>query len=312
MARRFEYPVARSANSKPAPAVAVPAHGGADLHAHTTCSDGLLSPAALVEAAADAGLEAIAVTDHDVVDGIAPAQQAARDLGLELIVAPGIEISSHLRGREVHLLGLFIDPLHDGLRSLTKSQRGHRRERARVMVERVRRNHPGLSMQDVEDQAAGAAIGRPHVARAMVESGIVSDPQSAFDRFLGIGRAAFVPKQLPRVDESIGIVHAAGGVAVIAHPGSSRVRQNQLTELAAIDLDGVEIRHPKHGQQRERTLLALSARLGLLPSGGSDFHGPGKGASKIGQYRVPIDWYENLRRRAAARRGESSSEESDA
>ena len=167
-------------------------------------------------------------------------------------------------------------------------------------------------MENVEAQAAGAAIGRPHVARAMVAAGIVPDPQTAFDRFLGIGRAAFVPKQLPRVEEAIDIVHAAGGVAVIAHPGSSRVRQTQLTELAAAALDAVEIRHPKHGRQRERTLLALSERLGLLPSGGSDFHGPGKGASEIGQYRVPIGWYENLRRRAAARRGETSSEESGA
>lgn len=303
-------PEAAASPSLPPPA---DIDGGADLHAHTSASDGLLSPAEMVAAAVSAGLRVVAVTDHDTVAGVAPAIAAAAELpGHPIEVVPGIEISCHSGGRELHLLGLFIDPRHAALRELAASQRRVRRERAEVMVARVQRDHPSMSMRLVEEQSAGGAIGRPHVARAMTDAGIVPDPQTAFDRFLGIGRPCFVPKELPRIEEAIAIVRAAGGVAVIAHPGSSRVRQSLYAELVEAGLEGVEVRHPKHGRQRERLLLALSVRHGLLPSGGSDFHGPGRGAADIGQHRVPIDWYENLRRRAEQRRGEMQSEETGA
>jgi predicted metal-dependent phosphoesterase TrpH len=282
--------------------------GGADLHAHTTCSDGQLTPQQLVAEALAADLQVLAITDHDSLDGIAAAADAAAGTGLEVV--PGIEISCQAAGREVHLLGLFVDPGDAALNRLTLSQRESRRERATVIVERLRQRGESLTIEDIDLQAAGGPIGRPHVARAMLAAGIVIDMQSAFDRYLGIGRACFVPKRLPTAQDAIVLVREAGGVSVLAHPGSSRVRQAVITDLANAGLDGVEIRHPKHSRQREEILLALSRRLGLLPSGGSDFHGPGRQAARLGQYRVPVSWSENLRQRAHERSGRRRIEES--
>ena len=157
-------------------------------------------------------------------------------------------------------------------------------------------------MAEVEAGAAGAPIGRPHIAQALVDAGVTSTSQEAFDQFLGIGRSCFVPKRLPRAEDAITAIHRAGGAAVAAHPGSSRVHDVSLGALAAAGLDGVEVRHPKHGTLREGIVLASCQRLGLLPSGGSDFHGPGRGDSRLGQHTVSMEWAEALRARARRHR----------
>lgn len=281
--------------------------GGADLHSHTTASDGLLSPGELVAKAVEARLEVLAVTDHDSVRGLAEARRAAEDAGLELV--PGIEISACGGGRELHVLGLFVDPRSAALGRLSARQVDHRRERAEHMVVRARKMGMVMSMEIVEQVADGAPIGRPHLARAMVRAGAVGTFQEAFDRYIGMGRPCFVPKALPAAVDAVDAIHQAGGVAVIAHPGSSRVRDRLLEELAELGLDGIEVRHPKHGTRRERTLEAACERLGLLPSGGSDYHGPGPGNAELGEYRVPTGWARSLQRKAASMRRASGAKE---
>lgn len=273
--------------------------GGADLHAHTTASDGRLSPSELVEAAVAAELDLLAITDHDTVAGVVPARQAAADTGLEVVA--GIEISMHAGKRELHLLGLWVDPESDPLTRLASRQVEFRRERAERMVARVRELGLPLDMAVLEETAAGAPIGRPHVARAMIRTGAVTDFDDAFRRFIGVGRPCFVPRAAPVAEDAIATVHAAGGVAVLAHPGASRAREGLIQELRDLGLDGVEVRHPRHGRQRERLLAAICDRLGLLPSGGSDFHAPGPGNSRVGQYRVETEWAAALRARARER-----------
>ncbi len=273
-----------------------------DLHAHTTCSDGVLTPEELVAAAVDAELAALAITDHDTVDGVGRAQQAAASITARLEVIPGIELSSQAGGREIHMLGLFIDPATPELGNLAALQRTYREERAETMVARLQKLGIRIDLEAVADIASGAPIGRPHMAAALVRAGVVAASQEAFDRYLGIGRPAFTPKRSTAAADAISAIHVAGGVAVVAHPGSSRVREKLLGELAALGLDGIEVRHPRHHRRRERSLLELSERLGLLPSGGSDFHGPGRGDARLGQHRVPIQWSERLRGRAEQRR----------
>lgn len=268
-----------------------------DLHAHTTASDGVLSPAAVVDAAVAAGLSTLAITDHDTTAGVAPARAAAE--GSDLDIVAGIEISTRHGNREVHLLGLFIDPEGDSLAELKRCQRSWRRERAVVMVERAQKKGLRIDLEQVDRIAGDAPIGRPHLAEAVLRSGAVSTMQEAFDRHFGIGRSCFVPKRMVETTAAIAAVHGAGGVAVVAHPASSRVRETRLRDLAAAGLDGVEIRHPRHSAQQIDALGGLCARLGLLPSGGSDFHGPGRGDSRLGDIRIPEDWCQGLQRRAA-------------
>ncbi len=272
----------------------------ADLHAHTTCSDGVLTPEELVAAAVEAELDALAITDHDTLSGVGPAQRAASSTNVEVV--PGIELSCHARGREVHMLGLFIEPATPELGELAERQRSFRAERAEVMVARLQSLGVSIDLEAVTDIAAGAPIGRPHMAAALVRAGVVAASQEGFDRYLGIGRPAFVPKQSTSAADAISTIHRAGGVAVVAHPGSSRVRATLLGELGELGLDGIEVRHPRHSPGRQRSLMELCDRLGLLPSGGSDFHGPGRGDTRLGQYRIPIQWSERLRGRSEQRR----------
>ena len=272
----------------------------ADLHAHTTRSDGTLTPTELVETAVAAKLTAVAITDHDTTAGVEEAQAAAAALPLEVI--PGIEISSRTGNREIHLLGLFIDPRAEALEDLGMRQRAWRLERAEVIVDRARSAGLKISIEEVLATANGAPIGRPHLAQVLVDNGEVPAMQDAFDRYLGIGRACFVPKRMLSTEDAIEAVHVAGGASVVAHPGSSRVREKLLTTLTDQGLDGVEVVHPRHPSGRQHQLRGLCKRLGLLPSGGSDYHGPGRGDAVLGVPGIPMDWCEGLRQRAGTHR----------
>ncbi len=243
------------------------------------------------------GLEAVAITDHDTIVGVAEASDAATRAGVEPVA--GVEISCRIRDRGIHLLGLFVNAGSLTLLELTARVRQERELCASTAVARAQKLRLPLDMESIRRIAGDAAIGRPHLAAALVQAGVVPDLGSAFHSYLGIGRSLFVPKRLPSSAEAIAAVQRAGGVAVVAHPGSSRVRNSLLGELADQGLDGIEVRHPKHGRQRERILLDACQRLGLLPSGGSsDFHGPGRGDSQLGEHRVPSSWYHELRKRA--------------
>ena len=272
----------------------------AELHAHTTFSDGVLTPSELVAEAQRVGLTALAVTDHDIVDGVAPAREAAAGTGLEVI--PGVEFSTNLNGHEVHVLGLFVDDDNDELVAATLRSREFRRHRATLIVGRLNDLGIDIEFAAVEVAAGKGSIGRPHIAQALVHQGASSTLDEAFQRFIGVGRPAFSPKPTLEAAEVIGILHRAGGVAILAHPASSRVGPGEIQELTTMGLDGFEIYHPKHSAAARRKLKKLVDDMGLLPSSGSDFHGPGSGPTKLGDHAVPIEWLMAIRAAATAYR----------
>jgi predicted metal-dependent phosphoesterase TrpH len=266
----------------------------ADLHTHSTASDGSVAPAALVAGARAAGLAVVGLTDHDTIDGIAPAQQAGLDLGVTVIV--GVELSAVEGEHEVHLLGLHLDqlvPLEPALADL----RGARRRRADTMVGALRAIGVAISIEAVMAEAGDGAVGRPHVARALIAGGWARDQRDAFDRYLGAGRPAYVAKQRLTVPDAIRLLHSAGGVAVLAHPGREGTLA-RLTALRTLGLDGVEVRHPSHSAEDEARLAALADHLDLVPSGGSDWHGATEGPRVLGAVTIPTTWVERQIERA--------------
>ena len=269
-----------------------------DLHAHSTASDGAATPSALVAAARQVGLAAIALTDHDTIGGVREAVSAAA--GTDLRVVPGVELSAVDASGETHVLGLHLCDF-DALDARLAELRDMRRTRAERIVQRLNALGVRVTMDDVLEQAAGGAIGRPHVARALIANGWAADARTAFDRYLAAGRPAFVAKDRLSLADAIGMVHRAGGIAVLAHPGASATPE-RLKALAALGLDGVEVRHPSHDDAEVGRILALTERLGLVPSGGSDWHGLPDGARALGAMRVPADWLARQDARIARRR----------
>ena len=269
-----------------------------DLHMHSTASDGALAPSVVVEAAAGAGLAVIALTDHDTLAGVAEAQSAGERLGVRVIA--GVELSAAEGANETHLLGLHLSQVDELERHLVRFRDG-RRTRAEQIVERLNSLGIPITMASVVTHAAGGAIGRPHVARALVSGGWVADHRDAFDRYLGAGRPAYVSKLRLEIADAIRLVHDAGGIAVLAHPGADAVRP-RLDRLIAVGLDGIEVRHPSHSPDEIARLLLLTEQLGLVPSGGSDWHGARGGPRTIGCMHVSVEWLERQEARLAARR----------
>ncbi|HEY9478867.1 MAG TPA: PHP domain-containing protein [Gemmatimonadaceae bacterium] len=254
---------------------------------HSTASDGALSPSDVVEAAARAHLESVALTDHDTLAGVRSAAETGDRLGVRVV--PGVELSAYDRG-EVHLLGLHVSR-GDVLERHLVAFRDARRARAVRIVELLNALGVPLTMEQVLEQAGGGAIGRPHVARALVSLGRARDHRDAFDRWLGAGKPAYVEKLRLEMAEAIAILHEAGGIAVLAHPGPAATRA-RLQELRDIGLDGVEVLHPGHSAEDIARIGTLAGHLGLLPSGGSDWHGATQGPRVIGCMKVPVAWLE--------------------
>jgi predicted metal-dependent phosphoesterase TrpH len=255
---------------------------------HSTASDGALAPAAVVAAAARAGLAAVALTDHDTLGGVAEAKAEGARQGVRVI--PGVELSAVDDDGEVHLLGLHVSR-PEVLEQRLGGFRDARRVRAERMVERLNALGIPVTMEAVLAEAGTGAIGRPHVARALVAGGWARDQREAFDTWLGNGRPANVEKQRLSLREAIELVHQAGGLAVLAHPGASATRA-RLEALAALGLDGVEVRHPGHTAEDIARIGALADHLGLVRSGGSDWHGTTDGSRNLGCMQVPMNWLE--------------------
>ena len=268
-----------------------------DLHAHSTASDGSRAPADVMLAAHRAGLSAIALTDHDTVAGIAEAAAAAATLGLRLV--PGIELSAVEGDAETHILGLHLSDTRE-LESTLVGLREMRRSRAERMVARLNDLGVRISFTAVLEQAAGGAIGRPHVARAMIAEGWAVDFRDAFDRYLGSGRPAYVAKERLAVAAAISLIHRAGGLAVLAHPASAGTRE-RIEAFAREGIDGVEVRHPSHSGEDIARLGALVEHYSLVPSGGSDWHGASDGPRTLGMMRVPAEWLARQDGRVGAR-----------
>jgi len=242
-----------------------------DLHIHSTASDGTLTPSEVVHSALELGLEAIALTDHDTVSGIEEALLAAKGTGLEVI--PGVEINSEGEWGDLHFLGYYIDPQNPFLRERLQAMRDARLGRARRMLEILAQLGMPLEWEEVRALAGGESVGRPHVARALALRGYVSSPQEAFDRYIGNGGPAYVPRLRLTPAEVIEAIHRAGGVAVLAHPAHSGVIE-RIGEFVELGLEGLEVYYPEHSPEDVETLLRLCRQYGLIATGGSDFHSP--------------------------------------
>lgn len=254
-----------------------------DLHSHTTASDGQHSPAELLEIAAKAGVKTLAVTDHDTVSGLAACATAAATHGLTLI--NGIEISIRYHGREVHILGHFIDPENTQLASFSTHLRAERKKRMVEMVGKMQKLGFPVTMEQVEALAGDGHLTRPHLARVLVELNYCSSTKEAFDRFLGDGKAAAAPRFEVTLAEAITLIHGAGGTATLAHPGVSRIERHELTEMASAGLDGIEVVHSDHPPSKREQLAGWARDLKLVPTAGTDFHGhlvaPGRIFGKV-------------------------------
>lgn len=271
-----------------------------DLHCHSTASDGECPPAEVPHRAHAAGLAAIALTDHDTLAGVPAAAAAGRAVGVRVVA--GCEFSVAAPWGEMHLLGYFLPPGDPALEQFLEGTREMRGRRGRRMVDLLRRAGVEIDLADVEREAAGGAVGRPHVARALVRRGVVVDVPEAFDRFLSRGRPAYVDKELPELEAVTALVHAVGGLAIAAHLGD-QATEKRLRDFAARGLDGIEVLHPRHDAAARARLQQIADRLGLAVSGGSDWHGEGlvgAGHAALGGMQVPEEWLEALERRAAA------------
>jgi hypothetical protein len=265
-----------------------------DLHVHSTASDGNLAPEAVVKRALGAGLRAIALTDHDTLGGIPEALAAGERLGVRVI--GGCEFSAAAPWGEMHVLGYFLPSDSAALDAFLERCRADRVRRAQAMVDQLRRLGVELSFEHVLHESGGGAVGRPHVARAIVRHGSAIDQGDAFDRFLGRGRPAFVEKTLPAFRAIAELVHQAGGLVSMAHL-KERGTRAFIERLKGEGLDAVETRHPSHDPDLRARLTDISLKLGLLRTGGSDWHGdpePGVTHGTIGSQAVPREWLDRL------------------
>jgi predicted metal-dependent phosphoesterase TrpH len=273
-----------------------------DLHSHTTASDGRLSPTELVRRAREAGVTKLAVTDHDTVSGLAEATTAASTLGgIEVIC--GIEISTSIEGKDIHVLGHFVDPEHPALRAFAAGQLHERRARMERMLEKLARMNIKVDMRDVEAAAGSDNLCRPHLARVLVERNIVRDMQDAFTKYLGDDRPAFSPHRTPSATDAIALVHAAGGVATLAHPLADGIERPQISKLRDLGLDGLEVFRPDQAAPAHQKWLDLAEELGLVPTGGSDYHAdPGA----LGTVGLEERWFDLLRDRVGVVRAQGA------
>jgi 3',5'-nucleoside bisphosphate phosphatase len=273
-----------------------------DLHLHTTASDGRLTPAELVDRAAQAGLTVLSVTDHDTVQAVDEVMAPANERGLRVV--PGVEITAVDDGRDVHMLGYFVDHHDEALVQFLSRQRGLREERAREIGRRLATLGVPIDMEALLEHARatpGTSIARPWLARELVRAGHVASVQEAFDRWLAHGQPAFVPRIGPSPFDILDVVHAAGGIVSFAHPGVTR-KDGLLPPLAEAGLDAVEVHHSDHSLEMREFYTGLAGSLGLATSGGSDFHGYGETRAALGSVQLPPDEFATLEARAAAAR----------
>jgi hypothetical protein len=255
-----------------------------DLHLHTTHSDGSFTPAEVLTLAHKAGVTALAITDHDITTGIPEATLLGTQLGIEVI--PGIEISSTSGDSELHILGYFLDWQDARLNDRLAGLRASRHRRNPQIIERLRDAGIDITYDEVRALAGTESVGRPHIARVLMDKKIVASAKEAFDRFLANGKPAYVPRDLPSPAEAIQWIKAAKGLAVLAHPTWVKTPEGTLMDLVrqlkAAGLDGVEVHYSTHTARQTREYLSLANQLGLLVTGGSDFHGLTKPDIEVG------------------------------
>lgn len=275
-----------------------------DLHVHTTMSDGTFSPEDVVALALQKKLRAIAITDHDTVAGVLRARSEGERLGLEVV--PGVEISTQWPQGILHILGYFIHTGQPALLEALDTLRADRRNRVSEIVDRLNHHSVAITAEEVIDEAVGGVPGRPHVASLLVRKGHVHTVQEAFDRFLGKGAPAYVPKRKLPPEQALHVIARAGGLAVLAHPYSlyesdPRRLEGMVRELMENGLQGMEVYCPKHTPKQTEQFLALTRKLDLAVTGGTDFHGEIKPDIELGrlpsEQTIPYSLLERLRQR---------------
>jgi len=265
----------------------------ADLHIHSNLSDGTHSPEEVVELASAGGLKTIALTDHDIVDGIEPAQKKGKELNLEVI--PGIEFTTEAPNCEVHILGYFIDYHNPKLLTMLEKIQADRVKRIYKIIEKLKELKVKIDPDEVLAISGKKAPGRPHVARALIYEGVVANFKEAFTRFLDFRAPAYVPHYKLMPSEAVRLIGEAGGLAVFAHPGVSKC-DHIIPELMVDGLAGLEVYYSGHRPDQIKHYLNLARKYGLLVTGGSDFHGLDSGREvKLGQLSIPDELVDKLR-----------------
>ncbi len=247
-----------------------------DLHTHTTASDGIYSPSDLIDLAISNNLTAMAITDHDSVDGLEEAMNYSKGKDLELI--PGIEFSIEYTGGSFHLIGLYIDFYNSELIETTERLKKLRSERVVMIVEDLNRYGIDISIDDISSLASGYSVGRPHIARVLVEKGYASDVNAIFQHYMVKGKPGYVKKEKILVDKAINIIKQAGGISIIAHPITLNFKtfdnfEKQVQQLAVLGLDGIEVFSSMHTHDEIDEFERITHKFNLIISGGSDFHG---------------------------------------
>ncbi|MGC8798254.1 MAG: PHP domain-containing protein [candidate division WOR-3 bacterium] len=270
-----------------------------DLHIHTVFSDGLFTPEQVVIRAQQLGFTAVAITDHDSVDGIERARQQGRRCGVEVV--PGAEFSCNVNGADVHILGYCFDYQNPKIQRFFNEVREFRLARAGRMVAKLNELSAGrwqVSLERVKEIAGAGAVGRPHIAQALVEAGGVASMSEAFEKYIGYDGPAYFPKMRLSPGEVIELIHRTGGVAVVAHPATYG-NDGLVYLVIAAGIDGIEVWHPEHNQRAVDHYLEMAQKNGLLVTGGSDCHGGRKfGQVYLGEVRLPYQHLMALKRRA--------------
>ena len=273
-----------------------------DLHLHTLASDGRLSPTELVRLVARQGLKTVAITDHDTTDGLAEAFEAAKEFP-SLRIIPGIELSADVPGDEVHVLGYFINPDDADLQAELLRFRAGRVDRAKTMVEKLAQLGIHVEWERVQHFAGDGAVGRPHIAMALVEAGYCQEPKDAFPEYLGRNGLAYVERVKLTPAEAVGMIRRAGGAAVLAHPAYMNDMEAGIANLSGIGLAGMEVHYAKYRDDTIRQLARLARQYELIPCGGSDYHGMGNSDESLpGENGPPLDSVEKLEAAAEAAR----------
>ena len=273
-----------------------------DLHTHSTASDGSDTPSRLMELAKEVGLSAIALSDHDTVAGLEEAAEAAGRLGIEFI--PAVELSCQFHKGNMHMLGYYIDAAHPGFRAVLEKVQAARAERNPKILKKLADLGILITMEELEALAQGGQIGRPHIARALVEKGVVKDVSQAFEKFLKRGGRAYAPKSILSPEAAISSIKEAGGIPVLAHPFSLKAEgpeelQAIVTDLKAKGLMGMECYYSEHSKEFTSQCIELARALGLAVTGGSDYHGKAKPYIKLGRGKgdlvIPYECVEELK-----------------
>lgn len=268
-----------------------------DLHLHTTASDGSLSPTRLVEMAVERGMEAIAITDHDTIDGLAEGAKRAKELGIEFV--NGVELSSEWKEKEVHILGYFLNPEDPELQKELAKMKTARDERNIKILEKLASYRMPITLEELKEEAGGDIVSRAHIANLLMNKGYVYSRGEIFQRYLGIGGLAYVPKGDLSPKEAVEIIVKNGGIASLAHPKYVAEDEYRLTllinELKEAGLQGLEVYYGNFSLKEVVRYKKLARKLGLIPTGGSDYHGGNKGNIEIGDGSVPMSVYEELR-----------------